>query len=300
LADALEAPPLPGGESRMQHTMRARSFANQVVWITGASSGIGRALAMAYHDAGARLIVSARRTRLLDDVRRACGNDPDVHVLPMDLSHLAALPGKVNEAVAIYGHVDCLVHNAAVAVRDRVVDTELAVHQHIMATNYFGPVALTRAILPSMLARRSGHFVVMSSLAGTYGAPQMSAYAASKHALEGFFESLEAEVYEHNIRISVVVPGFIRTTILRSAMTGSGGSYARDLPAHERGMDPWVCARHILTGLAAGRRRIHVGGSEIASVYLKRFCPALLAWLVRHHPIRARQRWFGVGAGARP
>lgn len=277
------------------NTERARPFADQVVWITGASSGIGRALAIACHQAGARVIVSARRTNLLEQVRGACGSPADVHVVPMDLADLDALPSKASEALGIYQRVDYMIHNAGVALRDRVVDTDIAVHQQIMATNYFGPVALTKALLPSMLTRRSGRFVVISSLSGKYGAPQMSAYAASKHALEGFFESLEAEVYDQGIRVTIVVPGFIRTSILPSAVTGSGGSYGRNLQVHESGMYTGECARRILKGLARGRREILVGGWETSSVYLKRFWPGLLAWLVRQHPVRFRQRWFGGG-----
>lgn len=218
----------------------------------------------------------------------------------MDLAELDALPGKVSEALAIYQRVDCLIHNAAIALRDRVVDTDIAIHQRVMATNYFGPVVLTKALLPAMLTRGSGHFVVISSLSGKYGAPQMSAYAASKHALEGFFESLEAEVHDRNIRVTIVVPGFIRTSILPSAVTGGGGSYGRNLPVHETGMSPAECARRILKGLARGRRQLLVGGWETSTVYLKRFFPGLLAWLVRQHPVRLRRRWFGAGNPGRP
>lgn len=161
-----------------------------------------------------------------------------------------------------------------------------------MAVNYFGPVALTKALLPSMLARRSGRFVVISSLSGKYGAPQMSAYAASKHALHGFFESLRAEVHPDNIRVTIVVPGFIRTSILQSAVTGAGGSYARNLAIHERGMEADECARRILKVVARGKEEALVGGPEIYTVHLQRLFPSLLTRLVRLHPMRLRDRLF--------
>ena len=274
---------------------KSRTFAGHVVWITGASAGIGRALATAYHRSGAQVILSARRAAVLEDVHQALGNDSRSHILPLDLSDLDSLPGKVSEVLAAHGRVDVLVHNAAVALRDRVVDTDLAVHQRIMATNYFGPVVLTKAVLPSMLARRSGHFVVISSLSGRFGGPQGSAYAASKHALEGFFESLEAEVHDDNIRVTTVVPGFIRTSILESALTGSGQVHGRNLPVHARGMDADECARRILKGIARGRREILVGGMEMYTLYLKRFLPGLLAWLVRRHPMRLARQLMGGG-----
>lgn len=267
-----------------------RVFNGKVVWITGASSGIGRSLAFAFHDAGAKLILSARRADDLEEVKRTCGNGSDIHVVPLDLADLDTLPAHGARALAIYGHVDYMVHNAGVALRDRVVDTSIDIDQRIMTVNYFGPVALTKALLPSMLQRRAGCFVVISSLSGKYGGPQLSSYAASKHALHGFFESLRAEVHADGIRITLIVPGFIRTPIVSSAVTGGGGTYGRTLEAHERGMDPAECARRTLKAVARGKEEALVGGLEMYSVYLKRLFPRLLSTLLRHHPMKLRDR----------
>jgi short-subunit dehydrogenase len=209
------------------------------------------------------------------------------------------LPRHAAHALSIHGHIDYMVHNAGVAHRDRVADTGLDIDQRIMTINYFAPVAITKALLPAMQARRAGCFVVVSSLSGKYGGPQFSAYAASKHALHGFFESLRAEVHGDNIRITIVVPGFIRTAILQSAVTGDGGTYRKTLPIHERGMTPDECAARILAAVARGKDEALVGGVEVYSVLLKRWFPGLLSRLVRSHPARlgARlRRLFRLGA----
>ncbi|MCH7717004.1 MAG: SDR family NAD(P)-dependent oxidoreductase, partial [Gemmatimonadetes bacterium] len=191
--------------------MAKETFAGKTVWITGASSGIGRSLAFAFFGAGAKLILSSRNQESLEEVKRVCHNDANVHVLPFDLADLDALGSQAERALSLFGHIDYMVHNAGVALRDRVVDTDCSVDRKIMDVNYFAAIAITKALLPSMLQGRSGCFVVVSSLSGKYGGPQVSSYSASKHALHGFFESLRAEVHADNIQITVVVPGFVRT-----------------------------------------------------------------------------------------
>lgn len=159
-----------------------------------------------------------------------------------------------------------------------------------MAVNYFGPVVLTKALLPAMLQRGAGCFVVISSLSGKYGGPQLSSYAASKHALHGFFESLRAEVHAGGIRITFIVPGFVRTPILSSAVTGGGGTYGKMLAVQEQGMDPAECARQTLQAVARGKEEALVGGSEMYTVHLKRLFPRLLSALLRHHPMKLRDK----------
>lgn len=266
--------------------------APRVVWITGASSGIGRALALAFDGPATRLVLSSRRRDALEDVRSRCADPAAVEVVPLDLADTASLPDVAAEVLRRCGRVDLMVHNAGVAHRDLVENTSLEIDRRLMDVNYFGPVALTRALLPHMLARGSGRFVIISSLSGVYGAPRVSAYAASKHALHGFFESLRAELHDSGVGVTMVVPGFIRTPIAERALTGDGTPYGRQLGVHERGMDPAACAKRIVRGVAAGRSEILVGGSEIATVYLHRYFPRLLARIVRSHPIRTRERWL--------
>jgi short-subunit dehydrogenase len=267
-------------------------YDGKVVWITGASSGIGRSLALTFHQAGANLILSARSEDNLENVERECVRHGTVHRLPLDLADLESLPERAEQALGLGGRIDLMVHNAGVALRDLAVDTDLSVDREIMATNYLGPVALTKAVLPSMLAHRSGHFVVMSSLSGKYGGPRLSAYSASKHALHGFFESLRAEVHSEGIRITIVVPGFVRTPITVNALQGDGKTYGRMMRVHEKGMDPEECARRTLRGVAREKEEILIGGPEVYSVYLKRFFPNLLSSLIRKHPLKMLDRLF--------
>jgi dehydrogenase/reductase SDR family protein 7B len=267
-------------------------FAGKVVWITGASSGIGRSLALAFAAAGARLVLSAPRREALVEVQRACGG-ADVRLLPFDLTDLDAAEARVADALACFGHIDIMVHNAGLAARSRVVETSRNVHERILQTNYLGPILLTRFLLPSMLERGGGQFVVISSLSGKYGGPLLASYAGSKHALHGFFESLRAEEHDRGIVVTFIVPGFIRTDITAHALTGSGGTFGRVLPIYRHAMDPDACAARILRAVARRRQEVLVGGLEVWTVYLKRWCPRALALIVRSHPVRLRNRLLG-------
>jgi len=278
--------------------MGLERFAGKVVWITGASSGIGRALASAFDQAGARLMLSGRDVAGLEAVRQRCRTPDAVQLLPFDLGLVDAIPRQVEAALARWGHVDYMVHDAGIALRGRMADTPMELDRQVMATNYFGPLALTKALLPSMLARRSGHFVVVSSLSGKYGVPQLSAYAASKHALHGAFDSLRAEVHEQGLRVTMVVPGIIRTPILERALTGSGAPYGKTTPEYASGMDPDACAARVLRAVAREKEEVLIGKSEIFTVHLKRYFPTLLSAFVRSHPVRwqrSLRRWFSFG-----
>jgi short-subunit dehydrogenase len=272
--------------------MAGGSFTGKVVWITGASSGIGRSLALAFAAAGARLILSARRKEALEEVQQSCGG-AEVRLVPFDLADLDVVPARAAEALACFGGVDIMVHNAGLAARDRVTNTSREVQERLLRTNYLGPALLTQALLPSMLERSGGHFVVISSLSGKYGGPLLSAYAASKHALHGFFESLRAEEHDQGIVITIVVPGFIKTDITAHALTGSGGSFGRVLPIYRNAMGPDECARRILRAVARQRQEVLIGGTEVWTVYLKRWFPSMLSVVVRSHPVRLRNRLLG-------
>src|ERR1700744_5738537 len=170
-----------------------RSLNNQVIWITGASSGIGEALARGLSAQGARLILSGRRTAELERVKHSCAYPESVQILPFDLIDSARLETVVPEAIALFGHIDVMVHNAGISQRGLVAETDIAVHRQVMELNYFSYIILTKALLPHFMERRSGCFVVTSSVMGKIGTPMRSAYAAAKHALHGYFDCLRAE-----------------------------------------------------------------------------------------------------------
>ena len=258
-------------------------YKDKVVWITGASSGIGEALALELAQAGARLVLSARRTEELERVRKSTQLPFErVLILPLDVTRFDLAVGKAAEIIAHFGQLDVMVHNAGVSQRSFVRDTELSVYQRIMEVDFFSTVALTKAVLPHMSRQKSGQFIVISSVAGKVGTPMRSGYNAAKHALHGFYDSLRAEVYEDNIRVTVACPGYIKTNVSVNALDSQGGKYGQMDANQEKGMSARECARKILRAAAQDRKEVFIGGvTERAALFLRRFWPAFLFKMVR-------------------
>jgi dehydrogenase/reductase SDR family protein 7B len=261
-------------------------FNDKVVWITGASSGIGEALVNEFSSAGAKVILSARNERKLHEVKSACMNDENLFVLPMDVSNNDHIDYCVQSAAARWGRIDYMIHNAGIVARDFAEFTDVDVYRKIMETNFFGTVALTKCLIPFMKTQGGGHFTVLSSLSGKYGIPKLSAYSASKHALHGFFESLRSEIYPHNIRITMVIPGVIKTDIVANGIDGAGSAGTKNLSINVNGINPAICAQKILAGIRKEKQEVLIGGMETMSVYIKRFFPALFSKIIRNHPVR--------------
>ncbi len=259
---------------------------DKVVWVTGASSGIGEAVARALAERGARLILSARRRDRLEALRQELA-EPERHtperykVLPLDLAETAVIPAAVEAALAHAGRIDVMVHNAGISQRSLVVDTDLEVDRRLLETNFFGTVALTKALLPSMLETGGGRFVVVTSLVGKIGTPVRSAYAASKHALHGFFDSLRSELWSQGIRVTLVCPGFIKTELPLHALTGDGSPQGFMDRAQRQGYPVERCAAKIVRAIERDREEVLIGGKEKYAVYLKRFLPGLFSRLIR-------------------
>ena len=258
----------------------------KTIWVTGASSGIGRALAVNLSRRGARLILSARSVERLEDCRQAC-TAPGRHVvLPLDLADAASLEKASQCALQECGPIDILINNGGISQRSVVAETCLEVDRRIMEVNFFGAVTLAKLVLPSMLLRKSGHIVVVSSVTGKFGTPFRSAYAASKYALHGFFESLRAELWGEGIRVTMICPGFVRTSISVNALKGDGSTLGSMDTAQAAGMDPGVCAEKIVRALEAERNEVCIGGREKLGVYLQRFVPDLFALIIRKTKVR--------------
>lgn len=254
------------------------SLRGKTIWITGASAGIGEALALELsRREGVTLLLSARRREELDRVRARCARPDRVHVLPVDVAETEGAEKNVAAAIALAGPIDVMVHNAGVGQRSLAKDTPLAADRRVMEINYFGVVALTKALLPSMIERKRGHFVVVSSVTGYVGTPYRTTYAASKHALHGFFEGLRAEVRPSGIAVTMICPGFVRTEIAKKAIAVAGGN-AADHTAVEGGIAPEDCARSIARAMEREAREAYVGRAEVAGIYLRRYAPGLLAW----------------------
>ena len=198
------------------------SFNNQTIWITGASSGFGEALAIALAGQGASLILSSRRADALEGVRQRCAN-PDKHkVIPLDLADQADFDSVVEQALAFTGRVDVLVNNGGISQRSAASDTTDQVYRAIREVDFCGQIALTRRLIPHWSARQSGYIVNICSVAGKFGAPQRTGYCAAKHALLGFMDALRIELYSDNIQVSNIGPGFVQTNIDKNALTGKG------------------------------------------------------------------------------
>ncbi len=258
----------------------------QTVWITGASSGIGEALALRFAQDGARLVLSARRASELERVAAYCrdaGLAADkVLVLPLDVTDWDSLPVAVQTVLDTFGSVDLLINNAGVSQRSLCKDTDMAVYQKLMDVDVMGQIALTKAVLPHMLERRAGHLAVTSSVAGKVGAPMRTGYCAAKHAVMGFFDALRAEVEGQGVQVSTITPGFIRTDISRNALAGDGSAYGEEDEDIAGGMDVTECAEVVYKGLKAKKREIPVGkGKEMAALWVKRISPEALFRMAR-------------------
>ncbi|GHS98065.1 oxidoreductase [Planctomycetales bacterium] len=253
--------------------MTAQNFTGKVVWITGASSGLGEALAREWHARGAKVILSARREAALAQI---AGEWQDAKILPLDVAQTLAAPAAVEQAWALFGRIDVMAHNAGVSQRSAAAATPLATTREIMETNFFGPVALTKELLPRMRAG-GGRIVVITSLMGKFGAAGRSSYAASKHALHGYFDALRAEEWAQGIRVTLVTPGYVRTAISQNAKDENGGAHGALDRGQAGGMAPEKCAKIIVDGAARDREEILVGGFEKFAVFAKRWAPKLLS-----------------------
>lgn len=257
-------------------------FTDKVVWITGASSGIGEALAKAFAREGAKLILSSRREDELLRVKNEIGiDDSRCLILPLDLAALLAIDMQMQQVISVFGRVDILINNGGISQRSVAKDTPVDIDRKIMEVNFFGTVIMTKKVLPLMIDQSSGHIVVISSVAGKFGFYLRSAYSASKHALQGFFESLRMEVYENNIKVLIVCPGKIRTNISVNALKGDGNKFNVMDKGQEEGMPAEECATIILDGIRKGKYEILMGGKEVMAVYVKRFFPKFFTGFIR-------------------
>ncbi len=258
------------------------SFQNKVVWLTGASSGIGKATALALSEQGAKVIISSRNIEKLEQVRLLCKHSDNVKVLQVDLDDYKNLEKLVQEALTLFGEIDILINNGGISQRSLAIDTGMAIDERIFKTNYFGTVALTKALLPYFVSRKKGYIVVVTSVVGKLGTPLRSSYAASKHALHGFFDSLRAEVHKDNIDVTLVCPGYVKTEISMNALTSDGSPQNSMDKKTEAGLAPDYFAKKMLNAIKRKKHEVVIGRFlEKLSVYVKRFFPKVLAKMIR-------------------
>ncbi len=258
------------------------AFKDKVVWITGASSGIGEALALHCAKEGSKIILSARRKNELERVKAACNlPDEQVLVLPLDLAEHDAMQGKVDQVMAHFGKIDVLINNGGLSQRSLLNETEFSVFKKLMDVDYLGTVALTKVVLPVFIKQQRGHFGVITSLMGKFASPLRSGYCGAKHALHGFFDALRMEHHDDQIKVTLICPGYIRTNISKNALTSDGSAQKSMDKATGAGMSPEDCAANIVKAIKREKMEVTIGGKETYAVLLKRLFPRLLHNIVR-------------------
>jgi short-subunit dehydrogenase len=257
-------------------------FNNKVVWITGASSGIGEALAKLFSKKGATLILSARRETELERVKKECGlAEKNVLLLPFDLSKSNNYQELAEKIIAKFGSIDILINNGGQSQRNLSLDTQEDEERRLMEVNYFSHVALSKAVMPFMLKKGEGKLIIISSIAGKFGFYLRSTYSAAKHALHGYFESLRLEYEDKGIQVLLVCPGKIKTNVSLNASGKNGNPHNVMEALHENAMSADECANEIFKGLMKGKEEIFIGGKEIKAVLLKKYFPKLFSSIIR-------------------
>jgi dehydrogenase/reductase SDR family member 7B len=256
--------------------MKNRYFENKVVWITGASSGIGESLVYEFVRRGARVIASSNDVAGLDRVKKICGNKSEmVECVPFDLSDTTGIEEIADRQVNKFGTIDYLLNIGGISQRARIDETPLWLDRKIFEINYFGTIALTKAILPYMIRQKSGHILATSSISGRFGFPLRSAYSASKQALHGFFETLYLENKKSNIRTSVIIPGRVNTSISYHALNAAGKEHGQLDDGQAKGISPDKAAQIIIRGIIRDKREILVGKGELMLLHIRRYLPWL-------------------------
>jgi short-subunit dehydrogenase len=259
-----------------------------VYWITGASSGIGEALARNLNGAGNKVIISARNQSKLELVRSQMKFPEAVKIVAFDISDSKNTQTVSDEAFKAFGQIDCVILNAGLSQRSLVEDTATDVYRQLMEVNYFGNVAMVKAILPEFLKKNSGQFVVISSLVGKFGTPFRSGYSASKHALHGFFDSLRAEMMmgQKNIDVSIICPGFVATEISFNALEGKGKATGQHDKANAEGLSADDFAKRAIKAIELKEYESYIGGKEVLGVKLKAYFPNFFARKISRAAVR--------------
>jgi len=254
----------------------------KIAWITGASSGIGEALADGLFRQGVTVILSARNIDKLNIIKSRLDKKEKgrCYLVACDVTKQSEIEGAIAEIKKLVDRVDILINNAGVSQRSYALETDISVDRSLFEVNFFGAVAVTKGILPWMISRGGGHVVVISSMAGKYGFRMRSAYAASKHALHGFFETLRAELHDQHVKVTLICPGRVKTDISINSLTGDGKSYGKMDKGQANGVPVEKCARIIIKAIEHNRKEVFIGGAELFLLAVKRVCPPLYYWIV--------------------
>lgn len=256
-------------------------FSSKTIWIVGASSGIGKELAIQLSKSGANLILSGRNFKELNEVCAQLSKKTSNLVLPLDLEKHETFESKVACILEHFSSIDILFNNGGISQRSEAHDTSSEVERRIMEINYFGNIALTKALLPHFQKQKSGQLIITSSIAGKFGFYLRSSYSASKHALHGYYESLRLEELKNNISITLICPGKINTEISKNALTAKGSTHNIMDHNQSTGMPVEECVSKILNATKKQKKEVYIGNKEIIVVYIKRFFPWLFWKIIK-------------------
>ncbi|XP_011689663.1 PREDICTED: dehydrogenase/reductase SDR family protein 7-like [Wasmannia auropunctata] len=272
----------------MQQKRRRAALGNKVVMITGASSGLGEALAHAFYSSGCRVILVSRRKeeleRVKSDLLKTHQTVPTYMpiVLPLDLTDINNMKDEVSKAIMVHGRIDILINNAGISYRGEVIDTNVDVDIKVMLSNYFSQVALSKIVLPYMIKQQSGHIIGISSVQGKIAIPFRSTYAASKHALQAWYDTARAELSDKNIKFTVVIAGYIKTALSLNALTGSGQTYGIMDKATETGYQPKYVAERILKSVLKQEKEVTIATfAPKCAIILRTLFPSLYFWIMQ-------------------
>jgi dehydrogenase/reductase SDR family member 7B len=250
------------------------NLSGKVIWITGASSGIGEAITYALAKEGCKLVLSSRRLEELNRVRNNIQiADEDILVLPIDLEQHQQANNWVKKVTEKFNRIDILINNGGISQKGFALDTNASVERKIMDINYFGSVALSKAVAPIMQQQKAGKIVAIASIIGRFGLPDLSTYSASKHALYGFYDSFRIELKDDNIKVLIISPGFINTNVAINAVKGDGNLVNENSPAMEQGMKTDVFAKKFVNALKSDRNHKYIGKKELFAVPFKMLFP---------------------------
>jgi len=264
---------------------------NKTIWITGASSGIGEAIAKEMAKKKVTLILSARRVEELERVKQECDSTTaTIIIYPLDLENNKKAQLWVKDVLKITPKIDVLINNGGVGHLGDVIDMDFAVERKVLEINFWGQVMLTKAILPHMVKNNSGTIATVGSIVGKFGSPGLAAYSASKHALYGYFESLRQELRNTKINIMMITPGFINTNVTKASYTKEGEVYGKNSVAQEKGLAPDILAKTVIKKLEQEKNNAVIGNWETLSVPFKKFAPNLFYSTMHFLTQRARKK----------
>ncbi|WP_374855390.1 SDR family NAD(P)-dependent oxidoreductase [Acinetobacter indicus] len=267
--------------------MAKQDLTGKVVWITGASSGLGKALAKECALQGADVILTARRYEELEKVRVTLLN-PERHVsVCADITDESQVRHAYAQVLAAKGRIDWLINNAGLSQRALIQDTTMQIERAIMEVDYFSQVFLTKTVLPTFIAQKSGRIAFVSSVAGLLGTQYRASYSAAKAAIHMWANSLRAEVAQEGIEVSVIFPGFVKTNVSFNALNGEGKPQGHQDEAIENGLEPDLFAQTTVSALLAGEEYIVVGGAkEKLGVWVSRLSPSTLYKMIRKMKVK--------------